>query len=67
MARVRVLIPLGGNPVITVEGMDGPGCSEKTAKLEAALGKTVKDVKTDDYYKVPALTDTIGAGVKLEQ
>jgi deoxyadenosine/deoxycytidine kinase len=46
------------NPVITVKGVKGSGCTSLTADLERKLGAVTKDEKTREFREV----DTSNAG-----
>ena len=56
MQKVKVTIKADGQAVIKVEGSPGPGCTKLTKELEEALGSTVKDDKTSEYYQQAATT-----------
>jgi len=51
MAKIKIKITKDGKTQIKVEGVQGSGCNALTKPLEEALGKTVSDQKTQDYYK----------------
>jgi len=36
---------------VTTEGFDGPACLEATAELERALGDTVAEERTPEFYE----------------
>jgi len=55
MSKLRIKIPVKGNPEIKVEGISGSGCKSLTAGLEKALGKTVKSEPTNEFYQEPHL------------
>ena len=40
-----------GETEIKVQGCPGPSCKDLTKGLEKALGKTVSDKKSQEYYK----------------
>lgn len=50
MARIAVTIDQNGQATFKVEGVEGPGCTDLTRALQKAVGVTVKDVKTNEYY-----------------
>ena len=49
--KIIVTINPDGTTKIKVDGATGTSCKDATKALEAALGQTVKDEKTADYYK----------------
>ena len=49
--EVIVTISPEGETKVEVKGHAGPGCSEVTRRLEAALGETVADIKTREYHQ----------------
>jgi len=53
MQKIKLVIPLKGNPTLTTEGFSGPACKEATRDLERALGKVVKDTPTTEMYDKP--------------
>lgn len=53
MTRVIVTVAPDGKTTFRVEGVAGPGCTDLTRALQQALGRTVSDVKTSDYYAAP--------------
>ncbi len=51
MHKLKIKIGKGGKTEIKVEGFSGSGCNALTKAIEQALGTTVDDKKTTDYYK----------------
>jgi hypothetical protein len=51
MARIVAVIAPDGTTTFKVEGIAGPSCRDLTASLEKALGKTVNDRKTAEFYE----------------
>jgi Protein of unknown function (DUF2997) len=51
--RVVAHIAPDGTVTMKVTGVTGTSCLAATKKLQDALGSTVKDVKTSEYYAVP--------------
>jgi len=49
MARVIVTITPSGETIVKVEGVQGTSCEALTKSLQAAIGRTVRDVKTAEY------------------
>ena len=52
MEEIRVEHNDDGTVTITVQGVPGPDCLERTKSLSARLGVTTKDVKTAEMYQV---------------
>lgn len=50
-ATIIVEIDQEGHATVSVEGQPGPGCHALTRDLEAALGRTVHDEKTREYFQ----------------
>lgn len=62
-AKLIVLIAPDGTPTVEVQDCPGPSCQALSRPLEAALGQTVADEKTPEYYQpAPAQTH-----VRLDQ
>lgn len=53
MPRARIIVEIDqeGHATVSVEGHPGPGCHALTRDLEAALGRTVRDEKTREYFQ----------------
>jgi len=51
MPKIKVKIKKNGKVEFKVEGMTGSSCQQLTKPLEEALGKTVEDKKTQEYYQ----------------
>ncbi len=47
--KIIVRISPAGDLAISVKGLAGPGCQEKTRRLERALGLVSADTKTAEY------------------
>ena len=54
MSQVIVRILPDGKVEVKVAGVGGAKCTDVTKALEKALGSTVSDKKTDEYYKTEA-------------
>ena len=50
-AKIIIDIAEGGATEIKVEGHRGPGCKQLTEAIEKALGETVKDTKTGEFFQ----------------
>ena len=48
---IRITITEDAKTTVAVNGVSGQSCKGLTAKLEKALGKTVKDKKTAEFYQ----------------
>ena len=46
MGQIRVLVPLHGDAVISVNGVPGRACKDLTAGVEKALGEVLSDTET---------------------
>ena len=57
MARVIVTIEADGTTTFKVEGVAGPSCTNLTAALQKAVGKTVSDRKTSEYFDTAEVTE----------
>lgn len=51
MQQITVEIASDGSTKIKVDCVQGTACADLTAALEKALGKTVQDTKTKEYYE----------------
>ena len=51
MAQINVTIDKEGNVSMDVRGVKGRSCQDLTKQLEQALGKTVSDRKTPEFYQ----------------
>jgi hypothetical protein len=60
--EVQVTIDNGGQTEVKVIGCPGPSCSSLTAAIEKALGSTVADTKTPEFYKQVQQTQQAKAG-----
>lgn len=49
--RIVVKVLPDGSSEIKVEGMAGGKCKDVTKAIERALGKTISDKKTAEFYK----------------
>jgi hypothetical protein len=56
--EMEIEIGRDGKVSIKVKGVQGPECIEFSQFLEAALGETVEQEVTSEYYQVPASTET---------
>lgn len=54
--EVIVTISPSGEAKVEVKGHAGSGCKELTRQLETALGETVSDTKTSEYYQADRTT-----------
>lgn len=54
--QVLIDVDADGNTVVRVEGVKGSSCKDLTKQIEAALGKTVKDDKTPEFYQKATVT-----------
>lgn len=54
MHQVIVTIAPDGTTQVKVDGIAGTSCKDITKQLENSLGSTVKDEKTQDFYKQQA-------------
>jgi hypothetical protein len=52
MHKLKIKIGKGGKTEVKVEGFSGSGCGALTKAIESALGTTVDDKKTADFYKI---------------
>jgi len=50
-STIKVRIKPGGKVEIKVEGVKGTSCSDLTKDLEKALGITIEDKKTSEFYQ----------------
>lgn len=53
MHKVIVKVAKDGKLEVKVEGQAGASCTDITKALEKALGTTLADKKTDEYYVKP--------------
>lgn len=51
MAEVIIDIDAQGNTKVESRGVKGAGCKALTAAIEAALGKTVTDQTTTEFFQ----------------
>jgi tRNA A37 threonylcarbamoyladenosine biosynthesis protein TsaE len=51
MTNLEITVDAEGGATVKVQGHAGPGCTEVTKAIEAALGKTTDDVKTPEFYR----------------
>lgn len=49
--EIKVFIDQTGEPTIEVSGVKGKTCKDLTKDLEKALGKTVSETKTREFYE----------------
>jgi hypothetical protein len=56
--EMEIEIGRDGKVSIKVNGVQGPECLEFSQFLEEALGETVEQELTSEYYQVPASTET---------
>ena len=56
--EMQIEIGQDGKVSITVKGVQGRDCLEFSQFLEAALGETVEQELTSEYYQAPASTET---------
>jgi hypothetical protein len=54
----RHIITIGtdGAPQIAVEGVKGSSCKQATEAIERALGRTIKDTETAEFFEVANVT-----------
>jgi hypothetical protein len=55
--EMEIEIGRDGKVSIKVNGVQGTECLEFSQFLEEALGETVEQERTSDYYQVPASTE----------
>jgi hypothetical protein len=62
MEQIVVTVSDAGEVQVKAECVKGQGCQALTKAIENALGRTVADVKTPDYYQQAnqAATKAIG-------
>ncbi len=60
--KLNITIDLGGQTEIKVEGVAGPGCSNLTKQIEAALGTVTSDKKTPEFHQQSKQTQQAKAG-----
>lgn len=58
--QVIIDIDAEGNMIVSVKGAKGKSCKDLTAKIEAALGQTVKDDKIPEFFQVVAASVKVG-------
>jgi len=51
MEEIIIKISEGGKVNLNVNGIKGKSCKDLTKSLEKALGKTVEQKETDEYYE----------------
>jgi hypothetical protein len=56
--EIEIEIGRDGKVNILVKGVQGAECLEFSQFLEEALGETVEQEMTSEYYQVPASTET---------
>ena len=56
--EMEIEIGRDGKVSIRVNGVQGAECLEFSKFLEEALGETVEQERTSEYYQVPAATET---------
>jgi hypothetical protein len=56
--EMEIEIGRDGKVNITVNGVQGAECLEFSRFLEEALGETLEQDRTSEYYQVPASTET---------
>jgi hypothetical protein len=56
--EIEIEIGRDGKVNITVKGVPGAECLEFSQFLEAALGDTLEQELTSEYYQVPAAQET---------
>ncbi len=56
--EMEIEIGRDGKVTIKVKGVQGTECLEFSQFLEEALGETVEQEVTSEYYQVPASTET---------
>jgi hypothetical protein len=50
-STVKIRIKPGGKVEVKVQGVTGPTCTDVTKSLQKALGNTINDQKTEEFYK----------------
>jgi len=58
--KIKIRISTEGDVEISVEGHKGKGCKDLTREIEKALGKTVSDKNTTEWFEKER-----NAGLKL--
>lgn len=48
--KIKIRIAPDGTPTVKVEGVQGVSCKDVSKGIEKALGVTVEDKKTHEYY-----------------
>lgn len=48
--KIKIRIAPDGTPTIKIEGIQGVSCKDVSKGIEKALGVTVEDKKTSEYY-----------------
>lgn len=60
MEEIIIEIDLEGNPKVSVKNCPGPSCKALTHEIEKAIGSTVKDKETEEFYaKAKAKTGVV--------
>lgn len=57
--KLIVLIAPDGTPTVEVQGCPGPSCREVSRPLREALGETVADEETAEYYQAAPAQDHV--------
>lgn len=61
--RIRVHVAADGSVTVSVEGVAGSSCSDVTRAVETALGATVDDRRTPDFYLDEQAGEELAEGV----
>lgn len=56
MAKIVVTLRPDGTSEVRVVGTAGPSCEEASRAYQKALGKTIEDRKTTEYYAPPQIS-----------
>lgn len=64
MIEIKITIGKGGETVLDVAGVKGPGCKDLTKDLEKALGKAKQTQKKPEYNQVANVATLQKVGAK---
>lgn len=66
MSSETIIITIGDAIVaqVEVQGVGGPGCAEKTADIQRALGHTIADHKKPEFAQRETAARAQSAGVR---
>lgn len=57
--KIIINVDPDGNTTVETTGVKGSDCTKLTKEIEKALGETVSDKKTREYYEAPATRTNI--------